>query len=87
MFEGPVIGAFGIRGEAAGGKFPAAQVILQAFAAGALSRTGFIAAVTVILVLFQFAIHSSAPLNTIESGIPRLRPQLARRSPGEGGAR
>jgi hypothetical protein len=59
MFEGPVIGTFCICGKTAGGKFPALQVILQAFAAGTLSRTGLITAVAHILVLFQFTIHSN----------------------------
>jgi hypothetical protein len=57
MPERPVVRAFGIRRETAGGEFPVFQVILQAITAGALFRTGLIGAVAVFLVLIQLAIH------------------------------
>jgi hypothetical protein len=80
MPERPVVGGLGISRETAGGEFPVFQVILQAFAAGALLRTGLIGAVAVFLVLIQLTIHMN-PLLFIfipiyirsRSGISNLR--------------
>ena len=71
MLERPVIGAFRICGKTACGKFPAAQVILQAFAACALPRTGFVTAVAIILVLLQLAIHPIDSFKKIACGYAR----------------
>ena len=59
MRERPVICPLRIVGEAAGGKLPAFQVVLQAFTAGPLPGTGLVAAVAVQPVLIQLTIHST----------------------------
>ncbi|MBN2241557.1 MAG: hypothetical protein JW793_02615 [Acidobacteria bacterium] len=61
MFEGPVVRPFRIIGEAAGGKLPVFEVVLQAFAADALSAAGLVAAVAIQPVPIQLAIHKNAP--------------------------
>ncbi len=56
-FERPVKGLLDIPRERAGGKFPRFKMILDAFAADALPRTGVISAGTAFFVLFFFAFH------------------------------
>jgi hypothetical protein len=64
-----VIGAFGIRRETAGGKFPVPEMVLQAFAAGALSRAGLVAAVAVLFVPVQIAVHKKYASRTGTSSL------------------
>jgi len=57
VFERPVIGSLGVSREAASRKFAAFQMILQAFAADALSRAGFITAIAVLQVVLFVTLH------------------------------
>ena len=57
MLKRTVIGFFGIRGKATSGQFPALQMILDALAAYACSRTPAVAATAFLRILFFPAVH------------------------------
>lgn len=61
MFEGTVIGAFGIGRKTAGGQLSVFNVILQAIAAKAFARARFIAAVAALEIFILFAVHNLFP--------------------------
>lgn len=60
MLEGTVVGLFGIRGEAAAGQLPVFQMMLDALAADAVSRTSSIGAGAFLGILFFPAFHQCA---------------------------
>jgi hypothetical protein len=55
--EGTVIGLLNLVGETAGRQFVHAQVIFDAFAALALSRTRFITAIAKFKIILDIALH------------------------------
>lgn len=59
MFKRAIVGPFGGIGETAGGKLPAFEMVLQAFAAVPFPGTGFIRAIAVLFVLCLFAFHEN----------------------------
>jgi hypothetical protein len=58
MLERTVIGSLRICGKEASGKFPAAQVVLQARTTCAFLRTRFIRAIAIYFILFLIAFHN-----------------------------
>jgi hypothetical protein len=58
MLKRAVISALSVIRKTAGRQFPAGQMIAQTFAAIALARTGFVAAITFSEILLGFAFHA-----------------------------
>jgi hypothetical protein len=66
MLKRPVVSALRFRGKTACRELPAIEMIAQAIAACAFSRTRFIAAIAVLHVLFLLAFHPSDSLRGFE---------------------
>lgn len=58
MLEGTVLSLLGVPREATAGKLTTLEVILEAVTADALSRTGIVAAIALLQVLFLLAVHA-----------------------------